>query len=355
MNAYDPITCGAHLIGSIPLENAETVFRTVAAALSPYVQRIPDGETGERIRWIYFQRNMLSDHPAMEVDSTVPPFALYQWDGTLIRETPWLRFRPDVDPRTVTFHTGYAEAALDSYAGFQALQDEEIIPPGVKFQVCLPTPMATAYMYISPKSREAYISVYEHALMQALQQIVSQIPAHTLSIQWDVCQEVLVFEDYFSDRPADYQQQIFAELARLGDAVPEAVDMGYHLCYGSPADAHLVMPKDMAIMVDIVNGFSDAMARRIDFLHLPVPKDRTDAAYFRPLANLTRGPDTALYLGLIHYDDPSGDQARMKAAQAVGRGFGVASECGWGRTDPQRVPGLLASHRAAVEFMRVGG
>jgi hypothetical protein len=28
--------------------------------------------------------------------------------------------------------------------------------------------------------------------------------------------------------------------------------------------------------------------------------------------------------------------------------FGVATECGWGRTDPARVPGLLDSHRRAV-------
>jgi hypothetical protein len=25
--------------------------------------------------------------------------------------------------------------------------------------------------------------------------------------------------------------------------------------------------------------------------------------------------------------------------------FGIATECGWGRTDPSRVPGLLAAHR----------
>ncbi len=354
MNTSHPVTCGAHLIGSIPLADAETVFRTVAATLSPCVRRIPDGETGERIRWIYFQRQMLSNHPAMEIDPTVPPFALYQWDGTLIREAPWLRFRPDVDPRTVTFETGYAEAALDSYAVFQSLQQDGVIPPDVRFQVCLPTPMATAYMYISPGSREAYLPVYEQALRRALHRIVGQVPADRLSIQWDVCQEVLIFEDYFPDRPADYQSQIFAELARLGNAVPETVEMGYHLCYGSPADAHLVMPKDMAVMVEIVNGFREALSRRIDFLHLPVPKDRTDVAYFQPLANLRRDPDTVLYLGLIHHADPSGDRARIQAARAVVRDFGVASECGWGRTDPQRVPGLLASHRAAVEFIQQG-
>jgi hypothetical protein len=36
----------AHLIGSVPLADAEAVFRTVAAALRPSLRRIPDGETG---------------------------------------------------------------------------------------------------------------------------------------------------------------------------------------------------------------------------------------------------------------------------------------------------------------------
>jgi len=58
-----------------------------------------------------------------------------------------------------------------------------------------------------------------------------------------------------------------------------------------------------------------------------------------------------LYLGLIHYDDQNGDCARIRAAQAFVSVFGVAAECGWGRTDPQRVPSLLASHRMAVEFL----
>ena len=339
---------GVHLVGSVPLADAETVFRTVAAALAPHLARIPDGETGERRRWIYFQRLMLERHPAMDVDPTVPLFALRQWDGKLLRESPLLRFRPGIDPDGVKFETGYAEAARASYGTFRALQLEGVIPAGVRFQVCLPTPMASAYMYVSPRAREAYIPVYERALREALGDIVSAVPAGTLAIQWDVCQEVLVHEGFFPDRPADFRRQITAELARLGDAVPEAVEVGYHLCYGSPADEHLVMPRDMAVMVDMANGLRQALRRRIDFLHMPVPRDRADADYFRPLAGLQGYDDSALYLGLIHHDDREGDRRRIAAARPFAGHFGVAAECGWGRTDPRRVPGLLESHRAAA-------
>jgi hypothetical protein len=37
-----------HFVGSIPLPDAETVFRTLADTTGPYLRRLPDGETGIR-------------------------------------------------------------------------------------------------------------------------------------------------------------------------------------------------------------------------------------------------------------------------------------------------------------------
>ena len=344
-----PAVTGAHLIGSVPLPDAETVFRTVARALGPSLARLPDGETGQRGRWIWWQRDMLLHHPAMEVDTDTPPFELRQWDGAAIRTTEWLRFSTGVDPAGVTFDTGYAAAALDSYAIFRRLRDAGEIPVGLRFQVCLPTPMASGYMYVSPISLAAYLPAYERALLTALRDITDAIPHRDLSIQWDVCQEVLLFERFFPHGPSSWKEDVFAELARLGDAVPDDVECGFHLCYGSPRDEHLVMPKDTAILVEIVAGLLAQLRRRTDFLHLPVPKDRTDGAYFAPLAALPLPAGTDLYLGLIHHADARGDRARIDAAGRVIPRFGIATECGWGRADPARVPALLAAHRRAME------
>jgi hypothetical protein len=132
------------------------------------------------------------------------------------------------------------------------------------------------------------------ALLAALRDIADAIPHRDLSIQWDVCQEVLVFEHYFPHRPPSYKADIATELARLGDAVP-------------------------------------------------------DDGYFAPLADLSLPAETALYLGLIHHADAEGNRARIAAARKVVLRFGVATECGWGRTDPGRVSGLLAAHRSAIE------
>ena len=341
---------GVHLVGSIAMDNCEQVFREVSAELGPYLDNMPDGETGERARWIYFQRTMLTEHPAMEIDPTVPELTLYQWDGKLLRSLPLLRFREGVNPDEVAFETGYDKAAAYSYRVFKGLREEGVIPAGVRFQVCLPTPMASCYMYVSHKAYQDYLRVYQKSLLNALGRILDHIPRADLCIQYDVCQEVLIFEDYFPHRPADYREQVFAGLAALGDAVPEGVKLGFHLCYGTPYDEHLVMPKDAGILVELMNGITGGVRRPVDFLHIPVPKERTDPAYFTPLRNF-RG-DTRLYLGLVHYDDEGGDLDRIRAAREFVEDFGVGTECGWGRADPKRVPGLLASHRKAAESLQ---
>ena len=144
----------AHLIGSVPLPTTEEVFRRLGATLGPLLSRMPDGETGERRRWIYWQRTMLERHPAMEVDPDAGLLELRQWDGSLLRRTDLLRFRPGVDPEGVDFPTGYADAARESWALFERLRREGALPAGLRFQVCLPTPMSSAFMYVSPRAHD---------------------------------------------------------------------------------------------------------------------------------------------------------------------------------------------------------
>lgn len=340
---------GAHLIGSVALPDAETVFRTVAGELGPWLKRIPDGETGVRSRWVWWQREMLLRHPDFEIDKAATPLRITQWDGTVIRDTELVRFKPGVDPDKVVIDTGYGPPAIESYRVFRRLREEGVVPRRARFMVALPTPMASGFMYVSPAALDAYLPAYERALLSALADIAAAVPHADLSIQWDVCQEVLVYEGYFPYRPNDYKARIAAELARLGDAVPAGVELGYHLCYGTPKDEHLVMPKDLGVCVEMIASLRQGLARPIDYLHLPVPKVRTDDAYFAPLSGLQLDPATQLYLGLIHYEDHAGDLARIATARRHVQRFGIATECGWGRTEPARVPGLIAAHRRALE------
>ena len=100
-----------------------------------------------------------------------------------------------------------------------------------------------------------------------------------------------------------------------------------------------------------MNGIFGGVTRQVDFLHIPVPRNRTDHAYFEPLGQFTGS--MKVYFGLIHHDDDEGDRQRIEVAREYVREFGIGTECGWGRADPQRVPGLLASHRKAAEALNM--
>ncbi len=124
-----------HFVGSIPLPDAEAVFRTLAGAVGARAKRLPDGETGIRKTWIRFLQDVLAENPAVEFAKDVPPFKFKQWDGKVIREIPRLRIKPGMTPEAKNFTTGYAAMAIESFAVFDRLQQAGVIPAGVKFQI----------------------------------------------------------------------------------------------------------------------------------------------------------------------------------------------------------------------------
>src|SRR5947207_6836066 len=338
-----------HFVGSIPLPDAESVFRTLSEVAGPHLRRLPDGETGIRKTWIRFLQDVLADNPAIEIARGVPPFKFVQWDGKLIREIPRLRVKPGMTPDPASFTTGYADMAIESWGLFDRLQKAGVIPHTVKFQVSLPTPIAPTYNNLVPPDRPKLLPALTEHFIGEVRTIAVAIPNDRLAIQWDVCQEVLAWEGYYETGPVDFRTETLDVLARIGDAVSPAVELGYHLCYGSPADEHLVQPKDMGIMVEMTTAISAGVRRAIQYFHMPVPKKRTDDAYFAPLERLRLHPETQLYLGLVHHDDAAGDRARLAAARRHARVDGVATECGMARGDPARLPALLAAHVRAAE------
>src|ERR1044072_6301944 len=72
-----------HFVGSIPLPDTETAFRTLSKATGPHLIRLPDGETGIRKSWIRFLQDVLSGNSAIELAKDAPQFRFVQWDGKL--------------------------------------------------------------------------------------------------------------------------------------------------------------------------------------------------------------------------------------------------------------------------------
>jgi hypothetical protein len=78
---------------------------------------------------------------------------------------------------------------------------------------------------------------------------------------------------------------------------------------------------------------------------MPVPRNRTDEAYFAPLERLDLPTSTRLVLGLVHHTDGvEGSRKRIMVAERYAKDFDVATECGFGRRDPAGIPDLLRIH-----------
>lgn len=338
-----------HLVGSIPLADAESVFESVGRILKGSVKRIPDGETGSRNNWIAWQLPLLETNPKLEPDpDTGKPTGQSAEDGLAVdaRSFRFLRVKPGTDATNLDCQTEYARHATESFKTFDALQAAGKIPEGVRFQVSLPTPYAVASLYVSPESWSVFLPAYERAILRDLAIITAIIPREKLAIQWDVCMEVMAWEGQLKSPEDNLERFTFASISRLCDAVPEPAEVGLHLCYGDPGHKHIVEPKDMQILVAMANGISAAKARPLNWIHMPVPKERDDLAYFTALADLELDTDCELYLGLVHFtDQDEGAAKRIRSACSVVMDFGIATECGFGRRPPATVIPLLELHQ----------
>ena len=144
-------------------------------------------------------------------------------------------------------------------------------------------------------------------------------------------------------------EPLVASIARISEHVPAGAELGLHLCYGDPGHKHVIEPKDTKLMVEFTNQLVSAIKHPIAWVHMPVPREREDVAYFAPLKGLKLNPGTELYLGLVHRTDGlAGAQRRLAAAKEVVTDFGIATECGFGRRSPAVVRELLALHKAAL-------
>src|SRR5690606_14854018 len=131
--------------------------------------------------------------------------------------------------------------------------------------------------------------------------------------------------------------------------VPPEAEFLLHFCYGDANHRHAIEPVDMGDMVDFANRVTRAVERPINLIHMPVPRDRDDDAYFAPLSRLALRPETELCLGLVAYTEGvEGTRRRLAAAERVVKDFSIATECGFGRRMPETVHDLLRIHAAVA-------
>ena len=343
-----------HFNGSVNLADTETVMREITSRVPSGLRRLPDGETGDRSNWIFFQLQRFLQLPWL-----VPDGPLDAADGDY-EHMPKLRLAEGVDPAEVTWpNLGYADAYLESYRTFVALREEGVIPAAARFQVQYPTPLASIGGYIVPEQQQDLLGSYERAMFADLDRLLSEIPHDDVAMQWDVAVEFGVLESAFAPDGAQAFDAVIAALVRCIDQLPADIPAGMHLCYGDYGHHHFKQPESLALQVRVLNAVAAAAGRPVSFVSFTVPQDQRDESYFAPLAGLTVDPDTELNFALVPYHPDeqapgtSTEQARLiDAALAASpggpRAWGVCTECGMGRADRDEIPALLDLHSQLI-------
>lgn len=343
------------LIGSVPLDTAEAVFRLFAPPLGRGLAAIPDGELGERRWWVQrFSRTLYSKHPDIETIQRPPPEDLV--DDRLTRPgrgTPW-RFRLRDGVRELRFADpgtglGFTRDAVASYAVFRRLRDEGVIPAGVRFQVSMPLPNSSAAPHmVESQDLQRFRDAMAIGLTAEAAEIARRIPNEDLAIQWDGSWEITdMYGGAPGMDPAGALQRNVDEVRELSRGIPETVLLGYHLCFGTFGGWPRFAPPDLGRAVEYANAVIAATGRRVDWMHIPT-LDTLDDAFYAPLAKL-QPAGARVYLGMIH--SMHSFDARLAAARRHLTDFGLGAYCGFGRVPMAQLPGIVTDHVRALQAL----
>lgn len=334
-----------HLVGSVGIDSVPEVFRALGKSLGRRLKRVPDGEVGGRRQWVSWQYPLFRANPFLAATQTARP------------RTGFLEMRlaDDVEGKDLVFgELGYAREARASFIDFTRAQQKGELPADVRFQVCLPTPFAVVNSFCVAKDGSAIEQAYERAMLTEVATLCAEIPHDRLCIQWDVCIEMVLWDgqDYLgrSQRADVSNAELLGRMRRISAPIPPDVELGIHLCYGDFDAKHFVEPKDACKMVEFANALAKAIKHPLAYIHMPVPIERSDEAFYRPFDALALDPATELYLGLVHAKDGvEGTRKRISVASKHVQSFGIACECGIARARrPDLVQSILAVHAGAA-------
>ncbi|KAI0397652.1 hypothetical protein F5Y17DRAFT_454807 [Xylariaceae sp. FL0594] len=308
---------GVLMVGSVPGASSQEVFKRIAAALPGRLPAVPDGETGERYNYIGWQRHR---------------FPSVAWP-TELGGDPLAESKLPVFTLEDVKETGYDTAALSSYAELKRLRQQGAVASDIRFQIGLPSPYSVMAGHLKPEVAGAIEPLYEQRFAESIDNIVDNIPHGDVVIQWDLCFEMTALE-FDRGKPLDVRHKAYFS-SPDGGVLRGLVDRVERLSRHIPDD-----------FANALLARTKTLGSRTEWIHMPVPKSRTDRAYFAPLAGLELDGDASghpyLYLGVVHANDEAGTRKRIEAAQSiVPFTFGVATECGLGRTSTDEIDSVL--------------
>ncbi len=324
----------AHLVGAWPGRNPEHAMETALNHLAPFLDRMSDGETGDRSLWVTAGIDTFRANPDVE----------------MVHDGGWTSYEDmalwtvkdghSLDPDNITLH--YRNAFERSYPAFRVLR-ERFERPDLRFQVGIPAPMDLAVYTFGPAAfgDPSIVGACAAATLREISEIHA-IAGDDVVFQIEtVLALVAAAREPDPAAQAEVARQFAGGLVDFVSGAPDGTHWGIHLClgdfhhraYGNMTDTGALVALCNELAVNWPSGCT------LDYIHVPFaaaaepPVD--DEAFYAPLSDLDLPDDVRLIAGFLHekLDHQAHRDLLARIEGYVGREVDIAAACGLGRRD----------------------
>jgi hypothetical protein len=250
------------LVGSIPAGSAEEAMTLALQRVGPHLRQLPDGETGDRNRWIVGIINSLRSHPDLQVR----------------REGAWSDYEDQLNFMVRKGHRftgerldlGHVGAYRASRVVFDRLR-AEYSRPDLAFQVGIPGDFDMAMFTFGLTGHFRHRRPFTDATVREIGQIHAEAGDDVL-FQVEV-PAALVF---VAKLPAALQPAMAAWMSKivtnLARRAPRQARFGIHLCLGDLGHKALCALRDTRPVVELANAIVRRWpaGRPLEYVHAPL-------------------------------------------------------------------------------------
>jgi hypothetical protein len=322
-----------HLVGAWPGRGPEHAMDQALSRLAPHLDRLSDGETGDRHLWCTPIIEKLRANPDVEIlrDGDWSDYEqVAQWkvaDGHTL------------DPANLRHH--YALAFRNSYPSFLVLREKHG-RPDLRFQVGIVAPIDLA-LYAFGEAAFADPSILEGWQVSTVRDIAEIHAEAGDDVVFQL--ETVVALIAIAQAPDEAQPGVAAQMAEtMLDTIrrsPAGARFGIHLCLGDFHHTAYGEMRDVTPLVLLANAIAAGFPedKVLEYVHAPFAAAKEAPieaeSFYEPLRDLELPDDTRFIAGFLHesLDTDAHRELLARIERLAGREVDVAAACGLGRRD----------------------
>jgi hypothetical protein len=325
------MTRRAHLVGAFPGRDPEHAMEAALNHLAPHLDRMTDGETGDRHLWVTPSMDTFRVNPDVEM--------IHDGGWTDYDDTAQWKVKDGVtmDPDNIGFR--YALAFQGSFPAFKVLRDR-FDRADLRFQVGIPAPIDVA-VYGFGEAAFADPQILDACTAATVREIakIAELGGDDVVFQLETVVALVAVAQAPGEAQAQTAAQMAETLVDVARRAPAGTSFGTHLCLGDFHHKAYGNMRDVRPLVLLANAIADAWpaGRTLVYVHAPFAAAAEppipDEAFYGPLTDLALPDDVRFIAGFLHESLDLAEHRELldRIERLTGRQVDVASACGLGR------------------------